>query len=345
MYMNKPSAKTASLNTLEPPKMIGIALALFQPSLDHLYRQLTSILNQTDPHWICLISGDSPLSFLGEDHQFSTFLHDSRFFWQENSVPLGIKENFLKASKFLFKKKVWAIAFADQDDDWFPEKLAIARKALEGKKPLSLVHCDMIPFQLDEQCHLEWTHAGERKSTTWVIERRGVHHVKPAHFLVRNVVAGAGLLMDARLVSLFPSIPSSFLYHDHWFAFLAACYGGVFALPVPLYGYRIHLQNTLGVSPFRGIFYRRGFSWWKGILWAEQLWKETQCRAVEVKKMGLGLKFYQHFFLFDIWDFGFCWFVQGFFFLATRDPALARSCFARGIGKCVALFKKLFFLN
>jgi len=105
---------------------IGIALAAYKPEPNFLYQQLQSIAFQTWTNWVCYISFDSPLAEIQNNNRFKEFFDDKRFVWSENEKPLGHRLNFEKAMNAVAGLGVEAIACCDQDDVWFPFKLAIS---------------------------------------------------------------------------------------------------------------------------------------------------------------------------------------------------------------------------
>jgi hypothetical protein len=228
---------------MTPPE-IGIGLAAYRPDPAILAEQLASIAAQTYPSWACVITLDSPLAELRDQSALKPFFTDPRFHWHENAERRGHKKNFEAAIQAAVRLGVRAVGCSDQDDIWYPEKLAVCADALAEAGPLALVHADMHVLRGGKT----------EERTAWEVERRGVDHVAPAHLLIRNVVAGCSMLMDAELARRYPVIPEGAQYHDHWYALAASFHGGVHAIRRPLMAYRQHGGNVVGVSPFQGIF-------------------------------------------------------------------------------------------
>jgi hypothetical protein len=172
-----------------------------------------------------------------------------------------------------------------------------------------------------------------QQQSVWQLERRGVENVAPLHLLVRNVVAGAGMLFDAQLAREYPEIPEAFDYHDHWYAFVAACNAGVYPIPEPLYYYRQHSQNVLGITSYPGLFGKLPpFPQLPRLL--KRKWGETRARYEAARRVGVRLDQLSERCL-GARDRGAFLFSEGLKVLAT-DPALARACFARAGGKALA---------
>ena len=174
-------------------------------------------------------------------------------------------------------------------------------------------------------------------STVWVQERRGIQNVNPAHFLIRNVVAGAGMLMDVDLVSLYPNIPAEIPYHDYWYAIVAAAHGGVSPIPKALYQYRIHGENLAGVTPFKSLFSYtdsiRQQGLWKKVADAYRFSRGNLAATVR-ERIPLGQM--NQIVIGSRLDLGFGYFIWGIQHLKD-DPAFARACFARAVGKWISI--------
>jgi hypothetical protein len=307
-------------------RKIGIALAAYRPNEDYFFQQLFSIQNQTHQDWVCWISFDSPFSELKANPKFSVFFKDARFYWEENSQPLGHLKNFEKAIQSLLTLKVDAIACCDQDDVWFPEKLERSLRALNEVGSLGLVFTNM---KLINQKGIV------SEKTVWEVERRGVGHVNRFDLLVRNVIPGTGMLMDAELAWRFPKIPARSLFHDHWYPLVAACLGGALKpISEPLYAYRIHGENVVGVTPYSGLLaLSSGGKPIQGVgPKCRAVWNRSQQLAQVAEENGLSVGVVARWAFLRRWDFGLLLALRGGFCLIS-DPALARACFARTLGK------------
>lgn len=303
---------------------VGIALAAYRPEPLTFAEQLRSIQKQTFRDWICVMTFDSPLAELASAPGLAPFREDPRFRWVENPQRLGHKKNFERAIQLALAEGVDAIGCSDQDDVWYPAKIARSVEALRKAGPLSLVHTDMHVLGPDGRIGAQ---------TAWELERRGVQHVSPRDLLVRNVVAGCAMLMDAELVRRFPVIPEGAAYHDHWYALVASVHGGVHAIHEPLYAYRQHAENVLGVTPFPGIF-ATGEHNGIGKIARKCLsgWRFSQALEQAARQAGLPLP--------DENSHAARFLALGISRLKD-DPALARACFARSFGKILGNLEDL----
>lgn len=164
------------------------------------------------------------------------------------------------------------VAFADQDDIWYPEKLSVLIASMKGLPKLSLVHSNMHIFATDPE--LEFKAA---LADAWTVERRVFDGYGPILFTVRNTVTGAACLFDAELLDETHECPEEIIYHDQWLAILASARGEVRAIPEKLYAYRQHSQNVVGILKFEGMLHRRnGLSWHDGFQNLKVNWRVTR---------------------------------------------------------------------
>lgn len=317
----------AELKNILKVSKVGIALAAFKPEIETFSEQLKSIQDQTFSNWFCIIVFDSPSHTILNHFRMRPFQEDSRFLWYENEKQLGHKKNFEKAINLALKEGADAIGCSDQDDIWYPEKLQKSIELLEKTGPLSLVHSDMHILK----------NGIVSKETAWQIEKRGISNVKPKHLLIRNVVAGCAMVMDATLVRRYPTIPESVEFHDHWYALMASANGGVHSLNEALFAYRQHEINVVGVTPFQGIFkLPKGIKILEIFAKCKKGWGKTEKLTHDYLQLRLHLSFLEKLSLTSSFDLGFGLFFMGIVQM-IKDKALARACFARSFGKFLKL--------
>ena len=224
------------------PVKIGISMAIFEPNLDYLHDQLSSLEKQTHSEWFCLITSDSDLSRIMNDKRFHRYFSDYRFKWIENNIRLGAKKNFEFGVRNLLEEEVDAIAFSDQDDIWRQDKLEVLIKELGRAGKMSVVHSD-----------LEVISHGRSIGSAWKIENRAPNIKDFRSLIMCNSVTGCSMIMDVELARKYPIIPDSFDFHDHWFAVMASLHGGVYPIEKTLMEYRIHDGNVVGIESFEGV--------------------------------------------------------------------------------------------
>ena len=212
--------------------LVAICMATYNPPRDLLAAQLESIRAQTHRSWICAISDDcsSHESFAALRAEVGD---DSRFTLSRSPRRLGFYHNFERALAMAPAGADY-VALADQDDRWYPDKLATLLAAI-GDAPL--IYSDARIVARD----------GTVLSGTYWSERRN-NHSDLRSLLVANCVTGAASLVRRDVLDdALPFPPGQFAhYHDHWLALVAASLGEIRFTARPLYDYVQHGHASLG---------------------------------------------------------------------------------------------------
>lgn len=206
--------------------LVAICMASFDPDPVLLERQIASIRAQTHGEWLCLISDDGSSEKRFERLRALT-ADEPRFTLSRSNERLGFYLNFERALKMIPPEAAF-VALADQDDRWYPEKLA---ELLAGLGKARLVYSDMRI--VDE--------AGQLISETFWRGRRN-NHTNLASLLLSNTVTGAASLFRRELLDLalpFPE-PVGDPFHDQWIASVALATGRIAYVDRPLYDYVQH---------------------------------------------------------------------------------------------------------
>ena len=262
---------------------VAICMATHEPPPELLGRQLDSLRAQTHDDWICLISDDasSPRGLGALDRAIDG---DPRFVVSRSQRRLGAYENFHRALRMV-PPQVDHVALSDQDDAWYPEKLA---RLLGGLGDAELVFSDMRVVTAD---------GSVLAPTYWT--RRQPNHANFASLMLGNTVTGAASLFPRRLLDDALPFPPRVgnCYHDHWLALVAAALGRIAYLPEPLYDYVQHAdavighaganRGVVGGSPLRRLVALRGReggrlrSEWQRIYFAEYCRMRLQAQVLE----------------------------------------------------------------
>lgn len=205
-----------------------------------LKEQLASIENQTrlpDEIIICDDrSIDSTLKIIAAFSERATFpVH-----WMQNEINLGSTKNFEKGIK-LAKGDI--IFLADQDDIWYPTKLATIEKIFNDNPASGYVFSngDILYKKALREVGI-WESIGWGGGK----EKSFLPHNQVLQLLKENVVTGATMAFRKDLVPLVTPIPSSWV-HDAWIALVASSCGAYgIALPDKLIMYRQHQGQQIG---------------------------------------------------------------------------------------------------
>ena len=163
------------INPSEPS--VAICLTTYNPPMDLFKIQIKSIKNQSHKNWICIINDDHSRADI-YDQICSVIGSDKRFFIFRNEERLGHYYNFKSA----FQKvpgNIDFVAFSDQDDDWYPDKLSKSLAAFTTDEDM-LVYCDMEIL----------SDSGEKISNTYWFNREN-NFSSLQTLLYANTVTGA----------------------------------------------------------------------------------------------------------------------------------------------------------
>ncbi len=219
-----------------------ICMACFEPHEDRFKRQIDSIRAQTEKSWHCIINDDASSEenwhraqkIIGDDPRFSLF---------RNENNQGFYRNFEVALSRV-PEGVEYVALADQDDEWYPQKLASSLVAFNEKT--TLVYCDMRI--VDEQ-------STEISDTYWS-GRKNNYRDADVLFLA-NTVTGAASVFRAELLQDILPFPQAVgqVFHDHWIACVARCRGELGYIDQALYDYYQYGDSVIGRCDFvaRGV--------------------------------------------------------------------------------------------
>ncbi|HEY5188846.1 MAG TPA: glycosyltransferase [Solirubrobacteraceae bacterium] len=212
--------------------LVAICMATYEPPMGLFRRQIETIRAQTHRNWVCLISDDrSSPARLTEIHAVTD--GDPRFIVSASPRRLGFYLNFERALS-LAPANAEYVALSDQDDAWYPDKLATLLAEI-GDARLAYSDTRVV------------TETGEVVSDTYWVTRRSNHHSLSALLITNSVTGGASLLGRDLLEHALPFPPPQFAhFHDHWLAVVALCLGDIVLVPRPLYDYVQHADASLG---------------------------------------------------------------------------------------------------
>jgi hypothetical protein len=142
------------------------------------------------------------------------------------------------------------IMCADQDDVWLPQKIERTLLAMSGAEstvnggaavPI-LVHTDLVVVDAELR---------EIDSSFWHFA--GIQPEPPTlrRLIVRNVTTGAAVMMNRALRELVGAAPREAIFHDWWYAIVAAALGRIVAVPESTALYRQHDANVVGARDWR----------------------------------------------------------------------------------------------
>ena len=202
----------------------------------YIRTQLDSILAQTYQDFTVLIRDDGSMDntrkVLEEYAQ-----RDSRIVWygQENIGVVGSFFDLMKHADLTHNY----FAFADQDDEWLPEKLEKAIEVLQESSSVEpILYCsDKIIVNSE-------------LNTLNVQVTRDVRKPSFGNALVQGICSGCTAVWNAKLMEILmghiPNYIENVIMHDWWLYMVASCVGKVYYDKHAYIRYRQHQNNKLG---------------------------------------------------------------------------------------------------
>lgn len=237
------------------PFRIGIVLATYNCDRCHFEQQIDSIRQQDFQNWVCLVSDDGSHEEIRQ-HIAETVAQDARFIYYPQPHNLGSYHNFEFGIEYFSRDRTLThIAFADQDDVWYPQKLSRLLQEIETTGAL-LAHSDLELIDEDGT----FLH-----QSVWDYEKRRPEKLSPRLLLLRNTVTGCTVIMRHSLIQDVLPFPKQPLmggwYHDHWLALVAAHRGSISHVREPLIQYRQHGCNVVGAEKHAGTIRKELVLW------------------------------------------------------------------------------------
>ncbi len=230
----------ANPNDLEAPlkPLISILLAVYNPNMEWLQKQLYSIEQQDYPNLELHVIDDctEEISFEKIKACIEETVARIPHSIERNSVNLGSNRTF---EKLVGKAGGEYIAFCDQDDIWMEDKLTCLMRYMSDEK-VQIACSDVIV--IDEK--------GEKRADSLTdVRKRHKFYSGEGLFrkiLFRNFVIGSTSLMRTSFVRAALPFPEN-MVHDHWLALIASIQGDIALSDRPLVFYRIHDTNQTNI--------------------------------------------------------------------------------------------------
>ncbi|MDD7330134.1 MAG: glycosyltransferase [Absicoccus porci] len=219
-------------------KKVNILMSIYKPNLNFLIKQLQSINNQTYQNIEVLINDDCPDSPC-EISVFKKYLTKVSYkILSQDDHNLGYIKSF---EKLLKNSDGDYIAFCDQDDIWFSNKIEKSISVLEEKNALLVASDRQI---IDENDNV--VSESVRKKSNKIQENWHTGDDIAKYNLFITFAVGMVIVMKGEYAR--STLPfSRYTGHDKWVISCAATDGKVAFIEEPLVQYRRHGHNVSGV--------------------------------------------------------------------------------------------------
>src|SRR6478609_1439386 len=173
---------------------VGVAMAVYEPDEGYLRQQVQSMRAQVGVSWRAHVVDDA--SSRQSFERTSALLDgDDRFVLHRSTVNLGSVGAFGAALRHVAGETVDAVALADQDDVWHPERLAATAAALGPD--VAAVHSDLRLIDGEGAVLADSVWRRERRWTTTDLCRT----------VFRNSVTGCALTVRPDVLDLALPLP------------------------------------------------------------------------------------------------------------------------------------------
>ena len=229
---------------------VAVVLATFNPAPGLFHRQVRSIRAQTHDDFVCVVTDDgssaASLAFIRRVVE-----RDPRFVLLEHRENVGFYRNFERGLRAALDYAPEFIAFSDQDDIWFPDKLERAVATLRSSGA-QMVFTDVAPVTDDR-----------RMIAPTFFSRRRPAHDSVFDLSLMNCAIGATTMVRSSLLDTAMPFPDEGFrsFHDHWLARCAQRLDALTFDPVASMEYVQHGANVQGsrsarisLRDFAGIF-------------------------------------------------------------------------------------------
>lgn len=165
----------------------------------------------------------------------------------ENSENLGYIENFRKALRFCNGDYIF---LCDQDDIWMPNKVEEMISVLEINPKIKVLGSS-FSF-IDGNGNDMQFHDKKNTSNHNMIDRKIINNdivqMKTEDLIFHNYCQGCALVINKEIAEEFIRVDNKKIPHDWQISLLGSINNGTYFYNKPLFYYRIHNNNTLGVN-------------------------------------------------------------------------------------------------
>jgi Predicted glycosyltransferases len=215
--------------------IVTIVIAVYNPNITWLKKQLSSINNQTFKDIEIIICDDCPQNYTDKNIFYKTLSNfKPKIFRNKNN--LGSNKTFELMTKFAAGKY---IAYCDQDDIWQNNKIAKLVEALENSNALLAYSDAQIINENDEKIYDSLKDYSKR---TKFYSGKNLYE----KLLVSNFITGCTMMVKSDIAK--KSIPfEKTMVHDHYLALYCSIFGQIIFVDEKLIEYRRHKKNQTGI--------------------------------------------------------------------------------------------------
>ena len=229
--------------------MIDILMATYNGER-YIEQQLESIMNQSETNWRLLVRDDCSQDNTRQIIQKYQIKYPEKIIFVPSTESSGsAMNNFFKLLDYAENEY---IMFADQDDVWKPDKIAVSFSKMQemekqyGREMPLLIHTDLCV--VNER--LETIN-----SSIFALQDMNYRQDRLNNLLATNIVTGCTMLFNQALLELLGKKPANAVMHDMWIALVAAAFGKIGFVNKATILYRQHGSNANGTKNVKSLKY------------------------------------------------------------------------------------------
>lgn len=220
--------------------MISVAMATYNGQ-EYLSKQLESILGQTKKvDEIVIVDDCSTDGTVEMIHEYMRKYPQSNIRFFANETNMGYKKNFYKAMSLCEGNIIF---LCDQDDIWKENKVDVLVELLESNSDIGLVSSSFIQIDGDGEEVSSNKSAYMRK-----MDEGNLYSVPLEDLIFHNVSQGCAMAFRKEVRDLYMTHFVDELPHDWVLNVIAAMDKKCYYLNSPMFFYRIHDKNTIGLN-------------------------------------------------------------------------------------------------
>lgn len=225
---------------------ISVAMASYNGE-QYISKQIRSILKQTMPVDEIIVTDDC-----STDNTYQILLDQQSqvknidFKIERNQDNLGYKENFKKAISLCTGDYIF---LCDQDDLWNNNKVETLINIMQTHKMSVLSSSFTFIDANDKYLEVKQMRGfSNNNMIPKILAPNSLTHVNIDDLLFHNPSQGCAILINRQIANEFVNIGDDTLPHDWEINILGNKFDGTYFYNAPLFQYRIHSNNTIGIN-------------------------------------------------------------------------------------------------
>jgi glycosyltransferase involved in cell wall biosynthesis len=209
---------------------------------------MDSLLGQTYTNWKLLIRDDgSSDGTLNIVRSYLEKYSHKMIFIQDGQNHVGACQSY---AALLMHSQSDYIAFCDQDDVWFPNKIELTLSRM-----LELDRLHNMPVLVHTDLKVVDGNLRILSDSLWKYQRINPNRKNLNHLLIQNNVTGCATMINRKLKDISIPVPKEAIMYDWWIALVASAFGKIEYIDTPTLFYRQHAGSDTGAKNYSTWFF------------------------------------------------------------------------------------------